>query len=200
MDFITTLKKYTEYQKGISKEVVKLLYEDTSFNNTVFSGYDINYSSFLEVIFNNCDFSTVYMSGASMCGSSFNNCIFLNNRFRKGVAEYAKFSKTDLLCIDTFRTSFYETAFENLNIVEAKMIRSWFEGAHFFNVKFIKTDLTEANFSNSTFKNVIFEDCNFIKTKFNNTKGLDQVEFINSSIIINGEIKTNLGNEILKLF
>lgn len=200
MDLITTLQKYTEYQKGVSKEVVKLLYEDTSFENIVFNGYDINYSSFLEVIFNNCDFSTVYMSGANLCGSSFNNCIFDNNIFRKGVADYVSFSKTDLKCIDAFRTSFCEAAFENLNIVEAKLIRSWFDGANFLNVKFIKTDLTEADFSNSTFRNVIFEDCYFDKTKFHGTKGMDQIEFINSSIIINGEIKPKLGNEIIKLF
>lgn len=111
MDLLTKLKKYTEFSMGLSNEVCELIYQDTSFDGIVFTGYDLNNSSFLEIVFNECDFSNVYLSGASLCGSNFNRCEFSDNIFRKGKADNSRFSSTVFKNLDSFRTTFYESKF-----------------------------------------------------------------------------------------
>lgn len=199
MDIYSELKKYTEYQNGVTDIEAKLIFEDITLEKIKFKGFDINYSSFLEVVFNNCDFTEVYMNGASLCGSSFLDCTFNNNKFRKGNAEYTNYIKTNLIAMDSFRTSFYKSTFENVMIEEGTLNRSWFESTNLSNVSFIKTDLSEVDFSNSIFCDVKFEDCIFSNTSFNKVNGLSNTTFNNCTITINDEVKKNIGNKIKQM-
>lgn len=198
MDLFTKLKKYTEFSMGLSKEVCELIYQDTSFEGIVFTGYDLNNSSFLEVVFNSCDFSNVYLSGASLCGSTFNRCEFLGNIFRKGNADYSTFNSTVLKNLDSFRTTFYESQFFDVKVSNSKLELTYMDDSTFSEVEFENTEFLSSTFNNSTFKNVKFINCCFENTKFLNITGFDEVHFVNSSIIINGELKIGLSSHEMK--
>jgi len=200
MDLITNLQKYTEYSLGKTKEKCSLIYQDVTINNIDFSPYDLNNSSFLEITFNNCDFSKVYLSGASLCGSIFNQCIFLYNTFKKGNADYTEFISTEIKNMDSFRTSYNETSFQDVKIIESQLERSYFDDSKFTNVTFINTNFIECSFNNSKFDNVIFIGCHFEQTNFQNIMEVNNINFNNVSIKIEDGIKTNLNNEIRQYF
>ena len=116
VDILKELQSYTDYSLGKINERIEIKYSDMSFTELIFSWYDLNNTEFLEVSFNQCDFTNVYLSGSNLSGSIFNRCIFNNNVFRKGKAEYASFNQTDIKNIDSFRTSFYGSSFNDLVI------------------------------------------------------------------------------------
>lgn len=196
MDLLENLKRYTDFSKGISNEPCELLYEDICLDNIVFTNYDLNNSKFLEVQFKNCNFAEVYLSGASLCGSLFEECIFENNIFKKGMADYARFLKSDFNAIDAFRTSFYATNFEDLKIENSLFKNCHIGRAKFVNVIFENTDLSKANFNDSVFENVTFQDCYLDETQFKGLIGLENTMFYNTNIMIDGELKTILGNKV----
>lgn len=196
MDIYDQLKKYTDFSLGKSSVECELVYQDTFLNNITFTGYDLNNSKFLEVQFNHCDFSNVYLSGASLCGSTFKNCIFKQNIFRKGFCDYARFESTTFDFLDSFRTSYYEALFTNVQFQNAKMERSYFDDSEFINTEFINVEFNESSFNNCKFKSVKFSKCSFNKTSFKNIKDLDSIFFENVSIFSDSQIISNLGNEI----
>lgn len=198
MDLFTKLKKYKEFSMGLSEEVCELIYEDTSFDDIVFTGYDLNNSNFLEVKFNSCDFSKVYLSGATLCGSVFDKCKFSENTFRKGNADYSIFNSTEINRFDLFRTTFYESQFNNVNVFDSKYELTYLDDSHFLEVVFKNTQFKSASFNDSTFKNVKFINCYFEKTTFQNITGFSETQFINSTIVINGESKSGLSNHEMK--
>ncbi|MEI4803847.1 pentapeptide repeat-containing protein [Bacillus sp. FJAT-51639] len=200
MDIYIQLKKYTEFSMGQSNEVCELIYQDTFINGIVFTGYDLNNSSFLEVVFNSCDFSNVYLSGASICGSTFNECIFLKNTFRKGKADYSIFNSTNLGELDSFRTSFYESQFLNVILKDSKLERCYLDESIFSNVKFENVKFLSSTFNNSTFKNVHFINCHFEDSTFQNVTNFHEVHFVDSSITIDGELKNGLSSNEIKAF
>lgn len=196
MDLLDSLKKYTEFSMGMSNEMCELIYEDTCFEDVIFTGYDLNNSKFLEVQFNKCNFSKVYMSGASLCGSLFNKCVFEDNIFKKGMADHARFLKSDIKGMDAFRSSFYETKFEDMKISDSLIKNCHLGRAKFMNVIFENTDLSKTNFNNSVFNKVIFKNCFFADTQFKDILGYEEINFFHSSIMINGVPQNLLGNEI----
>ena len=132
MNILAELQKYTDYSLGKSKEQMEIKYENTSFEKLVFTGFDLNNTEFLEVIFNNCDFTDVYLSGSNLSGS------------------------TDL---DSFRTSFYGSCFNDLIIENSIMKNCFIARANLSNIVFKNTDLTNTSFKHSMFSNVRFVDC-----------------------------------------
>lgn len=178
MELLTKLQKYTDYSLGKSKEKLEIKYEDTSFDNLTFIGFDMNNTEFLEVIFTNCDFSDVYLSGSNLSGSTFEKCIFKRNMFRKGKAEYVTFNRTMINGLDSFRSSLYQSEFHDMIINDSLMKNCFIARATFSNIIFKNTDLTDANFNYSKFSNVKFINCILNGTKFENTLGFEKIEFL----------------------
>jgi len=200
MDIYEQLKKYTDYSLGLSNEKSNLYYEDISLNKIIFTNYDLNNSSFLEVNFIACDFSQVYMSGASLCGSTFEECIFKDNVYKKGNSDHAIYIKSNFEGMDAFRTSFYECTFSELTIIDSDMRNCSFSDANFSNVIFKNVNFDSSSFNSSVFKNVKFIDCTFEKLRFDAAIGIESVDFENTNIRIDGETKRFLGNEIKNYF
>lgn len=196
MDIYSQLKKYTDFSLGKSSVKCELLYQNISLNDITFTGYDLNNSKFLEVRFHHCDFSNVYLSGASLCGSDFINCKFKKNIFRKGFCDYTRFKSTTFDLLDSFRTSYYEALFTDIQFQNTKMERSYFDDSEFINTKFINTKLIESSFDNCKFKGVKFVNCDFYKTSFKNVRDLDSIFFENVTLVLDDQIISNLGNEI----
>ena len=159
MNILAELQKYTDYSLGKSKEQMEIKYEDTSLEKLVFTGFDLNNTEFLEVIFNNCDFTDVYLSGSNLSGSTFEECILKRNTFRKGKAEYVTFRQTVITDLDSFRTSFYGSCFNDLIIENSIMKNCFIARANSTNIVFKNTDLTNTSFKHSKFSNVRFVDC-----------------------------------------
>lgn len=178
MELLSELQKYTDYSLGKSKERLEIRYEDTSFDDLIFTGFDMNNTEFLEVIFSNCNFSDVYLSGSNLSGSTFEKCIFKRNMFRKGKAEYVTFNQTIINGLDSFRSSLYGSEFYDMIINDSLMKDCFIARANFSNIVFKNADLTDANFNYSKFSNVKFINCILDGTKFENTVGLDKVEFL----------------------
>ncbi|MEX3745734.1 pentapeptide repeat-containing protein [Lysinibacillus xylanilyticus] len=168
--------------------------------NTIFTDYDLNNSSFLEVNFKGCDFSKVYLSGASLCGSFFEDCIFKDNIYIKGNSDYAIFKKSNIAGTNAFRTSFYECDFSEMTIIDSEMRNCSFINASFSNVIFKNVNFDISSFHSSIFHNVKFIDCSFEKLRIDEAVGIESVDFKNTTIILNGETKIYLGNEIKNYF
>lgn len=196
MDIYDQLKKYTDYSLGKSSVKCELIYEDILLNNIIFTGYDLNNSKFLEVQFKDCDFSDVYLSGAALYGSVFKNCIFKKNTFRKGFCDYASFKDTTFDFLDSFRTSYNEAQFVNVQFKNSKMERSYFDDSQFKNTEFINIEFSESSFNNCTFEGVKFKKCSFNKTSLKEIKGFDTAFFEDVAILLDGQIISDLGNEI----
>ncbi len=196
MDIYDQLKKYTDFSLGKSNVDYELVYKDILLNNVIFTGYDLNNSSFLEVQFNQCDFSNVYLSGASLCGSTFGHCIFKQNIFRKGFCDCTRFKFTTFEFLDSFRTSYYESFFSNVRFQNSRLERSYFDDSEFVNTQFKNVEFNESSFDNCKFKDVKFEKCNFNKTSFKNVKDIDSIFFENVNLSLGSQIISNLGNEI----
>ncbi len=196
MDIYDQLKRYTDFSLGKSSVRCELVYQNIFLDNIIFTGYDLNNSNFLEVQFDHCDFSNVYLSGASLCGSTFNSCIFKQNIFRKGFCDYAKFESTTFDFLDSFRTSYYENIFVNVQVQNAKMERSYFDNSEFSNTEFTNVEFREVSFDNCKFKNVKFKKCTFVKTSFKNINDINSINFEDANILLDSQIISNLGNEI----
>lgn len=196
MDIYDQLKKYTDFSLGKSNIKCEILFQEFPLDNITFTGYDLNNSKFLEVKFNNCDFSNVYLSGSSLCGSDFVNCLFKNNIFKKGICDYTKFKSTKINALDSFRTTYYESLFIDVNLQKSKIESSNFDDSEFINTEFISTDFIDSSFDNCKFKGTKFINCNFNRTSFQNVNGLDSLYFENVSILVNEHKMVNLGNEI----
>ena len=199
MDIYTQLQKYSDYSSGKSEESCELQYENVTLDNVDFRGYDLNNSSFLEVIFNRCDFSGVYMSGAFFCGSTFNNCILSENIFRKAKASYATFEATSIDKFDVLKVEYFHSISKEMTISNSSFVRGHFYDASFEHIVFRNTTFNMSLFDKSTFTNVEFINCKFENTDFKDVIGLENIEFSNASILIDGVWNDGLNNEIKEL-
>ncbi len=98
--------------------------------------------------------------------------------------------------MDSFRTSYYETTYHNVEIIESQFERCYFDDSNFTNVTFLNTNFIECSFNNSKFKNVKFIECHFEQTNFQNIVETNNLYFNNASIKVEDGLKTNLDNEI----
>lgn len=140
----------------------------------------------------------MYLSEASLCGSNFNRCEFSDNIFRKGKADDTRFSSTVFKNLDSFRTTFYESKFFDVEISNAQLELTYMDDSTFSEVEFKNTRFSSSTFNNSTFKNVKFLNCHFENTKFLNITGFDEIHFVNSSITIHGELLVGISSHEMK--
>lgn len=122
-------------------------------------------------------------------------------RYILNLLYFIRCTYTDTLkTIDSFRTSYYETSFQDVKVIESQLVRSYFDNSKFTNVTFINTNFIECSFDNSKFENVIFIECHFEQTNFQNIIEANNIKFNNVSIKIEDEIKINLNDEIRQYF
>ena len=194
MDLLKNLQKMTDYHKGIG-ERYELAYDDVEIKNIKFTGYDISYSWFTNTKFIECDFTNVDLDSTWLCNSIFEVCKLENNGFVKGNADGVGFKESDLKNLKAFRSTFFGSKFENMSIFNSSFKYCGFL-SEIVNVEFESTDLTGASFDDSSFQNVVFRGCYFEDTTFRNVMSWNEINFENSRIKIDKEIKEIVGNEI----
>ena len=194
MDLLKNLQKLTDYHKGVG-EKFELACDDIEIKNIIFTGYDISYSWFTNVQFKECDFTNVDMDCLQVHSSIFENCKFENNNFVKGNANKVEFKESYFKNLRAFRSSFYKTKFKDMVVMNSSIDQCDFLST-MVNIVFEKTNLAFTNFDDSDFQSVVFKECYFEDTTFRNVKNWDEVDFENSRIKVDGEVKEISGNEI----
>ncbi|URZ04238.1 pentapeptide repeat-containing protein [Clostridium felsineum] len=84
----------------------------------------------------------------------------------KGITDAERKSIYLNVKIDAFRKTFMESEFEDVNIVDGKLIKCELISARLKSVKFFNCDLSDTSFRKAKIEDVIFENCIFSNTKF----------------------------------
>ena len=130
MDLRNNLIKYMEYSKGDLSKKCSLEYEDIDIIEFDFSEFDLNNSCFVGVNFDKCDFTNVYLSGSNFGGSVLKECILKENVIKKAAWDDMVFEKTQILSMNTFRTTFMYGKFRESNFTECHIEKCSFSNSN----------------------------------------------------------------------
>lgn len=167
------LNKYNKYQKGDESCKMELILRDETITGFHFDKSELGGSVFSGVKFKICQFSDVYLNNSNFGGSTFEKSLINTATMRKAAWNDINASSLTVQKLDSFRSDFINSKFENCILGNSRFFKSNFGGSVFNNVTFYNShfelaSFTECNFYSTLFKNCTFKDCHFEP----NTKGI----------------------------
>ncbi|MCB0190757.1 MAG: toll/interleukin-1 receptor domain-containing protein [Anaerolineae bacterium] len=203
---------------GANLSRAKLIETNFSGNNLIwadFSGANLSKANFSWANLSQANLSGADFSGANLSGANLNKANLSHANFSQ-----AKLNKTNLSRVDFIGNNLSKANLSEANLINANLSRANLSGANlsganlsgadlsgtdFSEADLSKANLSEANFRETilhkaNFSHVIIKETSFIKIDLGQVKGLDTVNHIEPSAIIDINTIYQSKNRIPKVF